>query len=217
MAAALLLAACTVRPGPAVPAVDPAALTPTEKLLIMEGGAGTPMELVLNSTGAGDVFLRTPALPVHAAGAGVAHLLGRMLATVKAEQGVGIAAPQVGINRRVIWVKRLDVEPEQPFRAYLNAHILELSEDTELDWEGCLSIPAGFGKVMRSKSVVVAYEDPQGLSGTETVTGFTARIFQHEIDHLGGVLFIDRMDEGAALMPKDEYRKMKAEQAKEAD
>jgi len=213
--AAAFLAACTARTGPAAPGADPSALTPTERLLIMEASADVPMKLVLNSTGAGDAFLRTPSLPMGASAAAAAHLLGRMLATVKAEEGVGIAAPQVGINRRVIWVKRLDLEPEKPFRAYLNARILELSESTAADWEGCLSIPAGFGKVMRSQSVVIAYEDPEGRTATETVKGFTARIFQHEIDHLEGVLFIDRMDESAALMPKDEYRKMKAQ--KEAE
>jgi peptide deformylase len=198
--ALLVLLSCAPPTEPAVPAAEPSALTPTERLLIMEDAQDRPMKLVLNSSPAGDVFLRTPCLPVHAKDAAVAHLASRMLATVTDEGGVGIAAPQVGINRRVIWVKRLD-EPDKAFRAYLNARILELS--------GSLSIPAGFGKVLRSESVVVAYEDPEGRSATETVKGFTARIFQHEIDHLAGVLFIDRMDGGAPLMPKDEYRKMK--------
>ena len=216
MAAAVLLS-CTGRPEPAVPSVEPSVLTPTERLLIMEDAQDRPMKLVLNSSAAGDAFLRTPCLPVHAKDEAVAHLLSRMLVTVKAEGGVGIAAPQVGINRRVIWVKRLDQGPDRPFCAYLNARILELSESTILDWEGCLSIPAGFGKVLRSQSVVIGYEDPEGRAATETVEGFTARIFQHEIDHLEGVLFIDHMDKGASLMPKDEYRKMKAEEETKAE
>jgi peptide deformylase len=121
---------------------------------------------------------------------------------------VGIAAPQVGVNRRVVLVKRLDREPDKPIEAYLNPEIAEFSEEKVVDWEGCLSIPAGFGKVRRAESITVTYETPGGERKTEKISGFTARIFQHEIDHLDGVLFIDRKEPGE-LMPEKEYREMR--------
>ena len=137
----------------------------------------------------------------------VAHLTDRMLATVEGVGGVGIAAPQVGIGRRLFLAQRLDLEGE-PFQAFLNPHFLELDVQTAVGWEGCLSIPAGFGEVERPVSVTIEYDTPEGMREVEHVEGFTAVILQHEMDHLDGVLFIDRMA-SAELMPKDEYRAMR--------
>jgi peptide deformylase len=184
------------------------AFAPTERLLAMRAAGDVRMDMVENDTAAGDVFLRTRSLLVRPGDPVVAHLISRMLATVKDEGGVGIAAPQVGVNRRVVLVKRLDREPEQPIEAYLNPEITESSEETVVDWEGCLSIPAGFGKVRRAESITVTYDTLAGERKTEKVSGFTARIFQHEIDHLDGVLFIDRKEPGE-LMPEKEYREMR--------
>jgi peptide deformylase len=181
---------------------------PTERLLAMRAPADRRMEMVENDSPAGDVFLRSKSLPVRPGDPVVAHLIARMLKTVQDEGGVGIAAPQVGVNRRVVLVKRLDREPEKPMEAYLNPEITGLSEKTVVDWEGCLSIPAGFGKVRRAESITVTYDTPAGERKTEQVSGFTARIFQHEIDHLDGVLFIDRKEPGE-LMPEKEYREMR--------
>jgi peptide deformylase len=181
---------------------------PTERLLAMRAAGGVRMDMVENDSAAGDVFLRTQSLPVRPGDPVVVHLIARMLATVKDEGGVGIAAPQVGVNRRVVLVKRLDREPDKPIEAYLNPEIAEFSEEKVVDWEGCLSIPAGFGKVRRAESITVTYETPGGERKTEKISGFTARIFQHEIDHLDGVLFIDRKEPGE-LMPEKEYREMR--------
>jgi peptide deformylase len=181
---------------------------PTERLLAMRAAAAQRMEMVKNDIEAGDVFLRSKSLPVRPGDPVVVHLIARMQATLKDEGGVGIAAPQVGVNRRVVLVQRLDREPEKPVRAYLNPEILEYSRETVVDWEGCLSIPAGFGKVRRAESVVVAYDAEGGERATERVSGFTARIFQHEIDHLNGILFIDRKEPGE-LVPEKEYREMR--------
>jgi len=174
----------------------------------MRDAGDVRMDMVKNDSAAGDFFLRTRSLPVRPGDPVIAHLIARMLATLKDEGGVGIAAPQVGINRRVVLVKRLDREPEQPLEAYLNPEIEEVSGETVVDWEGCLSIPAGFGKVRRAESITVTYDTPAGKHQTEKVSGFTARIFQHEIDHLNGVLFIDRKEPGE-LMPEKEYREMR--------
>ena len=130
-----------------------------------------------------------------------------MLATVThpSQDGVGIAAPQVGINRRVVAVQRFDKEevlPDGsegcPFEVYPNIRIVNMSESLEPGPEGCLSVPDRRGDVMRSREIVIEYADVTRLDEEdymvrETVYGFTAVIFQHEIDHLEGVLYIDRL------------------------
>ncbi len=221
-AAALLLLftlgtpACAAGKDACEPLVDLVRFTPTELLLIMQGDPSAVMRLITNDNTAGDAFLRTKSLRVKRNDPAAGHLISRMLETVKQAKGVGIAAPQVGINRRAILVQRIDLEPEKPFRAYFNPKIVEMSDETLEDWEGCLSIPAGFGRVKRARSIVLTYEQEDAASAEETVTGFTARIFQHEIDHLDGILFIDRMEPGE-LMPEDEYRQMRAKEKSTAD
>ncbi len=123
-------------------------------------------------------------------------LVDRMLITVKdsLDEGVGIAAPQVGISRRVVLVQRFDKDGE-PFEAFINPEILSQSDSTVFGMEGCLSVPEIFGKVERASSIRLKYRTMQFKDTTETVQGFTAVIFQHEIDHLNGILFIDRMVE----------------------
>lgn len=130
-----------------------------------------------------------------------------MLATVThpSQDGVGIAAPQVGINRRIVAVQRFDKEevlPDGsegcPFKVYPNIRIVSMSESLEPGPEGCLSVPDRRGDVMRSREIVIEYADVTRLDEDdymvrETVYGFTAVIFQHEIDHLDGVLYIDRL------------------------
>lgn len=130
-----------------------------------------------------------------------------MLATVThpSQDGVGIAAPQVGLNRRVVAVQRFDKEeilPDGsegcPFEVYPNIRIVSMSETLEPGPEGCLSVPDRSGEVMRSREIVIEYADVNRLDEKdhmvrETVYGFTAVIFQHEIDHLEGVLYIDRL------------------------
>ena len=131
-----------------------------------------------------------------------AVLLSRMLATVQdpANPGVGIAAPQVGISRRIIIVQRFDKEGE-PFEAYVNPFIEEYSDDSQVGAEGCLSVPGHSGSVMRAAEIRISYTDPQTRKETaETVSGFTAVIFQHEIDHLDGILFTDREKENRIRM-----------------
>lgn len=144
-----------------------------------------------------------------------------MVATVThpSQDGVGIAGPQVGLNRRVVAVQRFDKEGE-PFEVYPNIRIVWASDSLAVGPEGCLSVPDRRGDVLRSTEIVIEYADIQQvtfnrlrktphatyskeLSSSElhntipmirdTVSGFTAVIFQHEIDHLDGVLYIDRL------------------------
>ena len=119
----------------------------------------------------------------------------RMLATVTSpeQDGVGIAAPQVCLNRRVIAGQRFD-KPGEPFEVYPNIRITGVHGPEELGAEGCLSVPGRRGNVMRSRNVDIAYVSPRTLKDTvESVHGFTAVIFQHECDHLDGVLYIDKL------------------------
>jgi peptide deformylase len=129
--------------------------------------------------------------------------LGRgMVATVThpSQDGVGIAGPQVGLNRRIVAVQRFDKEGE-PFEVYANVRIVWMSDLAAYGPEGCLSVPDRREQVLRSQEIVVEYADLTTLHQDlddipmkrDTVTGFTAVIFQHEIDHLEGVLYIDRL------------------------
>jgi peptide deformylase len=167
-----------------------------EVRLIHAGGAEVPMRVVLNTRPEEDAVLRLSCRPVRVTDPHVDHLVARMLTTVKTQDGVGIAAPQVGVNRRVILVQRLDRKPDQPFVPYHNPEIVSASQATVVDWEGCLSVSGGYGRVRRARAVVVAHDEPGGVRRTEKIEGFTARIFQHEVDHLNGVLFIDRLEDG---------------------
>lgn len=123
-------------------------------------------------------------------------LIGKMLTTVQdpSQDGVGIAAPQVGINRRIVCVQRFDKEGE-PFEAYVNVKLDSLWGEKVSGREGCLSLPGLRGYVSRYQSVLVSYIDRETLQPRkDTVHGYTAVIFQHECDHLDGILYTDRAD-----------------------
>ena len=124
-------------------------------------------------------------------------LIKRMYATVQdsATQGVGIAAPQVGILKNIIWVQRFDKEGE-PFEYYLNPKITQYSDLKQDCREGCLSVPVIKDTTRtRSYAILLAYDKLDKTHHTEMIEDFTAVIFQHEIDHLSGILFLDRLDE----------------------
>ena len=123
-------------------------------------------------------------------------LAAKLKATVRApeQDGVGIAAPQVGLSRRVICVQRLD-KPGEPFEVYANVRIDTAFGDRVRGPEGCLSVPPYRGYVTRWTDVVVSHRDPETLAlCRDTVHGYTAVIFQHECDHLDGILYTDRAD-----------------------
>ncbi|WP_100615211.1 peptide deformylase [Confluentibacter citreus] len=107
--------------------------------------------------------------------------------------GVGIAAPQVGILKNIIWVQRFDKE-NFPFEVYLNPKIVTYSETTQARREGCLSIPNRSDTLnTRAYSILLEYDTMEAKHIAETVEGFTSIIFQHEIDHLNGILYIDHL------------------------
>ena len=125
------------------------------------------------------------------------ELAGKMLATVTSpeQDGVGIAGPQVGISRRIVAVQRFDKEGE-PFEVYPNIRITAQRGERQPGPEGCLSVPGRRGEVLRYRDIDITYTLPEtGRDTTERVEGFTAVIFQHEIDHLDGILYIDKLQE----------------------
>ena len=120
----------------------------------------------------------------------------RMVVTVTdpSQDGVGIAGPQVGVLRRVVAVQRFDKEGE-PFEVYPNIRIVAFRGEPEDGPEGCLSVPGRRGKVLRWRDIDIEYTSLEIMQDTlETVQGFTAVIFQHECDHLDGVLYTDKLD-----------------------
>jgi len=133
-----------------------------------------------------------------------------LLATLQASGGVGIAAPQVYVSSRVLVVAsrpnaRYPRAPEMEPAVMVNPQLLWSSDDQESGWEGCLSIPGIRGLVPRSIRVGIVY---QTLDGTRTeleLEGFPARIFQHEIDHLNGLFFLDRIVSNRDLVTEQEY------------
>ncbi|MEC5156691.1 peptide deformylase [Chryseobacterium sp. MP_3.2] len=122
-------------------------------------------------------------------------LVNRMkLALLSTQGGVGIAAPQVGINRNIIWAKRFD-KAENPLEYFINPKILWRSEVLNLGPEGDLSIEIFRDYFYRSQVIQLEYYDLDGKKYTEIVEGFTAVILQHEIDHLSGILISDKIED----------------------
>jgi len=106
--------------------------------------------------------------------------------------GVGIAAPQVGLQRQIILVQRFD-KANEPFEIYINPIIKSCSDEQKLGKEGCLSIPNYTAEVFRPIKIMLEYVDLDGKKHIEEISGFTSVIFQHEIDHLNGILFTDHL------------------------
>jgi len=121
--------------------------------------------------------------------------------------GIGIAAPQVGINKRIIWVQRFD-KTDTPFEVFFNIEILNYSESKSDGWEGCLSVPGYRGIVNRSDTIMIKYDTYDKSNVVETISGFTAVIFQHEIDHLNGILYTDRIVDRTKLLTNEEYDRL---------
>lgn len=165
-----------------------------ERDLVMNGKGAMKVVLVTDRKGKALLERKSSDIPVEALRGDVfSRLAGRMLDTVMKEGGVGIAGPQVGVSRRLVVVQRFDKE-RNPFEVYPNIRIVAVRGGKEAGPEGCLSVPDRREDVLRWRDIDISYTSLKTLSDTtETVTGFTAVIFQHECDHLDGILFTDRL------------------------
>lgn len=125
-------------------------------------------------------------------------LIADMFDTLEVAEGIGLAAPQIGLPIRVVIVDLCPLAEDFPEfenfkKVYINAHIIETSEETESLEEGCLSVPGIHEKVTRPKSIHVQYMDENFVEHDEWVDGYLARVMQHEFDHLEGKVFVDRL------------------------
>jgi len=113
--------------------------------------------------------------------------------------GAGLAAPQIGISKQVFIARKFLKDPNSPENelhedlAFINPKIISFSQQKEIDWEGCLSIPNTYGKVERAKKIKIKAQNEKGERIQMTATELFARIIQHEMDHLNGVLFTGKV------------------------
>jgi peptide deformylase len=142
----------------------------------------------------------------------VLQLIADMFQTMMITNGVGIAAPQVFQSLRIIIIasrpnERYPYAPLMKPVVMINPEIIEKVDRLVTDWEGCLSVPNIRGLVPCSESVTIRYQDVKGKSTTKKLTGFPARIVQHEVAHIQGLLFTDRVRSSLDLYSQSEFKK----------
>lgn len=145
-------------------------------------------------TGLENEILRTKSAKIAKVSKEIVALAKLMVETMEKEKGVGLAAPQVGRNIRLILVTLNLGLAEEQVLAMVNPEIVFRSREEELDEEGCLSLPNQFDQVWRSREITVKFQNLQGTELMLKLSGFNARVVQHEMDHLEGVLFLDRVE-----------------------
>ena len=173
----------------------------TDELTLIKSGSSQEPMRVLQTTNPDDLdFLTQKTENIKLSDKNIKVLADRILATVldPKSRGVGIAAPQVGIARKAFWVKRMD-KVDQPFEFFVNPKITWYSDIKRYGKEGCLSIPDQSGLVYRSLVIQIEYFDLDGNFHNEIVEGFTAVIFQHEYDHLEGILYPDQIEKSESI------------------
>jgi len=144
---------------------------------------------VMKITKLPEAVLREKAKKVPAIDASIKRLISDMVETMQQADGVGLAAPQVGISLRVAV---LQMPGEKPF-AIINPKVVKRSGDRQVV-EGCLSVPGYQGEIKRSVSVIVKGLDQQGKEIRKKATGLLAQALEHEIDHLNGIVYVDRIE-----------------------
>lgn len=142
--------------------------------------------------GTDNEFLRTVSKPVVSITGELKSFALDMIKTMQEEKGVGLAAPQVGRNIRIIICTINPDSKHEVIIPMVNPVILQFSEKKEWGEEGCLSLPKVWGKVERSTGITLRFTNLKGHEQTLELSDFNARIVQHEIDHLDGILFVDK-------------------------
>lgn len=126
-------------------------------------------------------------------------IVGEMVDVLKSNgRGIGLAAPQIGYNLQV-FIVNVNENHEEPTYVFVNPEITRYSEEKDTQLEACLSLPDFQGEVERAVEIEVRYQDVNGVDRKLVLKDFLARIFQHEIDHLNGILYPDRMEDVGLL------------------
>ena len=145
----------------------------------------------------------------------VIDIIEDLKATLEDGVGVGIAAPQIGINKRIIVVGakkenvRYNDAEDIPLTAMINPKWEKISDETDIQFEACLSVPSISGKVERYKNIKLEYYNEQGEKIEKEVHGFFARLIQHECDHLDGFTLLNRVTEKDGFSTKENVKKLK--------
>jgi peptide deformylase len=168
-----------------------------------------------------DPLLREISSPVEKVDGGVRALIADMFETMYAAPGIGLAAIQVGVPKRILVIdlqepEEEEGEPVRDPRVFINPEILETSDTLQLFNEGCLSVPEQFADIERPDRVRARWLDADGNQHEEEITGMLAVCLQHEIDHLEGILFIDHLSRLKRDMILRKIAKAKKEQPKKA-
>jgi peptide deformylase len=162
----------------------------------------------------GNPILRQQALPVdNFIKLNFVEFIDRAIATVMEAKGVGIAAPQLFRSQRLFILashpnERYPHAPKMSPTAIINPQIIGHNDETQKDWEGCLSLPGIRGLVPRYTKIEVEYTTRDGKLERKIFTDFIARVFQHELDHLDGLVFLDRIETTKDLYSEAEYHKI---------
>ncbi len=157
----------------------------------------------------GDPVLRENAKPVEEIDQEVKDLVADMIATLQDANGLGLAAPQVGVSKRIFITDLSSLELTESMRVFINPEIVESSGEVILE-EGCLSFPGLYQKVSRPEQVKIKALDVEGHEFELEVSGMLARAILHEFDHLEGVLFIDHLSSLSRALIKGKLRKLAA-------
>jgi peptide deformylase len=147
----------------------------------------------------GDRVLRQPAKRVNKVDDELRQTVIEMLQTMYTADGVGLAAPQVGLHKQLIVIDSEPENPAVPPLILINPEIKGHGKVLAKDQEGCLSVPGVYMDVERPDTVEISYKDENGRPRQLKADGFLARVIQHEMDHLNGVLFVDRIDDSLSL------------------
>jgi len=164
----------------------------------------------------GDPVLRARSREVDRFGDDLERMAGRMFEVMYEEEGVGLAAPQVGVSRRVMVLDVPEDEGEAPYRGVIVNPVMTEHEGTQRASEGCLSIPGLREDVTRHARLVVEGKDARGNPLRLTCRGLLARAVQHEIDHLDGILFIDHLSPVRRRLLAKRLKKIAAERQEAA-
>lgn len=170
------------------------------------------MAVLKVETGTDNLILREKSQPVRKIDRHIQKLVKDMEVTMEHDNGCGLAAPQIGQHLRIIMVKLNQLTDQELNIAMINPEIIFFSKEKYIDEEGCLSVPGYFDEVERAMDIIVKFKDLKNREQMLKLSDLNARVVQHEIDHLDGILFTDKIVEGVPaelIQPNKKERHLK--------